>query len=131
MTQHARGSFDVTTQPKAPEPGEGLSRFSLAKQLRGDLEGTSQGEMLTGGDPAQGEAGYVAIERVTGTVHGKRGSFALQHWGTMSRAGLAMQVAVVPGSGTGELKGIEGKFIIQVSGGQHSYELVYTLQAPS
>jgi hypothetical protein len=128
-SQQARGSFEVSVQPQSPELGEGLNRMRLEKQLRGDLEATGLGEMLTAGDHTRGAAGYVALERVTGTLHGRRGSFALQHWGTMSQAGLSLQVAVVPGSGTGELQGIEGTFTIQVSGGQHSYQLDYTLPA--
>jgi hypothetical protein len=83
--------------------------------------------MFSGGDLKKGEAGYVAIEVVTGTLAGKHGSFALQHSGTMDQNGLKMSVTVVPGSGTGELKGIAGTFAIHVENGQHSYDLEYTL----
>jgi len=64
---------------------------------------------------------------VTGTLAGKRGSFALQHFATMDENGPKMNVVIVPGSGTGELKGIAGTFTIMIAGGQHSYELEYTL----
>jgi hypothetical protein len=127
MTYHAHGTFTVDIQPLTPAPAEGLGRFSIDKQIHGDLEATSKGEMLSGGDPKQGEAGYVAIEVVTGTLAGKHGSFALQHSATMDRSGYKMTVIVVPGSGTGELKGIAGTFTIHIEKGQHSYDFDYTL----
>lgn len=127
VTHHARGTFTVNVQPLTPPPAEGLGRFSIDKQIHGDLEATTKGEMFTGGDVKQGAAGYVAIEVVTGTLAGKHGSFALQHLATMDQHGLKMTVNVVPGSGTGELKGIEGAFTIHIENGQHSYDLEYTL----
>ncbi|MGA2349244.1 MAG: DUF3224 domain-containing protein [Terracidiphilus sp.] len=127
MTHHARGTFTVNVQPLTPAPAEGLSRFSIDKQIHGDLEATTKGEMFSGGDPKQGVAGYVAIEVVTGTLAGKHGSFALQHSATMDRNGPKMSVIVVPGSGTGELKGIAGTFTIHIENGQHSYDLEYSL----
>jgi hypothetical protein len=120
-------AFTVDVHPLTPAPAEGLSRFSIDKQIHGQLEATSKGEMFSGGDPKQGAAGYVAIEVVTGTVNGKNGSFALQHSATMDQGGLKMTVVIVPGSGTGELKGISGTFDIQIANGQHSYDLEYTL----
>lgn len=128
MTHHAHGTFTVKIQPLTPPPAEGLSRFSIDKQIHGDLEATTKGEMFSGGDPKQGEAGYVAIEVVTGTLNGKHGSFALQQMATMDKNGPKMSVVVVPGSGTGELKGIEGALTIHVDKGQHSYDLDYTLR---
>ncbi len=127
MTHHAHGTFTVSVKPLTPPPAEGLGRFSIDKEIHGDLEATTKGEMFSGGDPKQGTAGYVAIEVVTGTLAGKHGSFALQHSATMDRNGLKMTVIVVPGSGTGELKGIEGTFTIHIENGQHSYDLEYTL----
>jgi hypothetical protein len=124
---HARGTFSVHIQPLTPAPAEGLSRFSIDKQIQGDLQASSKGEMFSGGDPQQGMAGYVAIEVVTGTLNGKSGSFALQHAATMDQNGPKMSVVVVPGSGTGELKGLAGTFEIQIAKGQHSYDLAYTL----
>jgi len=117
----------VKVVPQTPAPAEGLARFSIDKEIHGDLEATTKGEMLTGGDPKTGTAGYVAIEMVTGKLAGKQGSFALQHFATMDQNGPKMTVAVVPGSGTGELKGIAGTFTITIAGGQHSYDLDYTL----
>lgn len=124
---NARGTFTVNIQPLTPPPAEGLSRFSINKEIHGDLEATTKGEMFSGGDPKQGVAGYVAIEVVTGTLKGKHGSFALQHTATMDQSGRKMSVIVVPGSGTGELKGISGTFDIQIANGQHSYDFAYTL----
>lgn len=127
MTQHAHGTFTVAVAPLTPAPADGVSRFSINKILHGDLEATTTGEMFSGGDPKQGFAGYVAIEVVTGTLQGKRGSFALQHMATMDANGRKMTVVVVPGSGTGELKGIAGTFAIEIANGQHSYDLEYEL----
>jgi hypothetical protein len=127
MTQHARGTFTVKVAPLTPAPADGIGRFSIDKQISGDLEAATKGEMFSGGDPKAGAAGYVAIEMVTGTLAGKHGSFALQHNATMDQNGLKMSVIVVPGSGTGELKGIAGIFTIKIEGGQHSYDLEYTL----
>jgi len=127
MTQHAHGTFTVKVQPLTPAPAEGLSRFSLDKEIHGDLEATSKGEMLGGGDYKQGEAGYVAIEMITGTLNGEHGSFALQHSSTMDKSGSKMNIIVVPGSGTGELKGISGTFTIKIEDGQHFYDLDYML----
>ena len=127
MTNHARGTFTVNVVPLTPGPAEGLSRFSIDKQIHGDLEATTKGEMFSGGDPQHGVAGYVAIEVVTGTLNGKHGSFALQHSATMDQNGRKMSVSIVPGSGTGDLKDISGTFDIQIANGQHSYDLQYTL----
>jgi hypothetical protein len=127
MTHHARGAFTVDIKPLTPPPAEGLGRFSIDKTLTGDLGGSTKGEMFTGGDPKQGVAGYVAIEVFTGTLAAKHGGFALQHSATMDASGSKMSVIVVPGSGTGELKGISGDFRIEIVDGRHEYELSYTL----
>ena len=121
------GTFTVDVHPLTPAPAEGLARFSIDKQIHGDLEATSKGEMFSGGDPQQGAAGYVAMEVVTGTLKGKKGSFALQHAATMDQSGSKMSVIIVPGSGTGELKGIAGTFNIKITDGKHTYDLEYTL----
>lgn len=125
--QHAHGTFTVDVRPLQPAPSDGLARFSIDKQIHGDLEATTKGEMISGGDPKAGAAGYVAMEAVTGTLSGKRGSFALQHFATMDSGGPKMNVIVVPGSGTGDLKGIAGTFTIHIEKGQHSYDFDYTV----
>jgi hypothetical protein len=126
---HAKGTFTISMKPLTPAPAEGLSRYSIDKQIHGDLEATTRGEMFSGGDYKAGAAGYVAIEVVTGTLQGKHGSFAIQQMGTMDQTGPKLTAIVVPGSGTGELKGIAGTLTIDPSNGQHSYTLDYTLPA--
>jgi hypothetical protein len=124
---HARGSFTVKIAPLAATEPDGISRYSLEKELQGDVQGTSKGEMMGGGDVKAGSAGYVAVEVVRGTVSGKSGSFLLQHSGTMDAGAQSLEIIVVPGSATGELKGLRGKFIIRVENGTHFYDFDYTL----
>lgn len=128
----AQGSFEVKTAPLPADDATAatsIGRFSLDKIYRGDLEAASAGEMLSAGNPATGTAGYVAIEQVTGILHGKSGSFALQHFGTMHAGAFDLNVRVVPGSGTKDLEGIAGTLTIIMANGQHSYTFEYTLPA--
>ncbi len=127
MPHHAHGTFTVEVKPLTPTPPEGIARHSVNKQFHGDLEGTTQGEMLSAGDPKKGIAGYVAMELVTGMLNGKHGTFVMQHFGTMDASGQHWTVQVVPGSGSGELQGITGIFTITIANGQHSYDLNYDL----
>lgn len=129
MTHHAEGAFEVKLQPLTADNADwgGLGRFGLDKRFTGALEGTSRGQMLSSGDPRSGAAGYVAIETVTGALDGRRGSFALQHTGSMEAGRSAMTITVVPGSGTGELQGLAGTFQILMEGGAHHYVFDYTL----
>jgi Protein of unknown function (DUF3224) len=130
MTTRARGTFEVRLGP-LPTYNQAeeslLGRMSIDKQFRGDLEATSQGEMLTGGAVAKGSAGYVAIERVSGTLQGRAGTFILQHSATMTRGIPNLSVIVVPDSGTGDLAGLSGRMTIAIDGGAHSYEFEYTI----
>ena len=130
MTTRASGTFDVKLSAQELHDAgltTMLSRMSLAKRFHGDLEGTSVGEMLAAGTSIKGSAGYVAIERVEGTLHGRKGSFVLQHSGTMNRGAPTLSVTVVPDSGTGELVGLAGKHAINIVEGKHLYEFDYTL----
>ena len=131
MPHHAEGPFDVKTLPlPAGEAttGAALGRFSLDKQYHGALEATGKGEMLSSGSPQTGSAGYVAIEEVIGSLDGRKGSFALQHWGTLNAGEAELRIEIVPGSGSGELAGIAGTLTIDIaSGGKHTYALDYTL----
>ena len=130
MTSHASGTFDVKLTPQAEEGGSdtGLGRMSIDKQFHGDLEGTSKGFMLSSAATiVKGSGGYVAMERVTGTLKGRSGSFVLQHSGTMTRGTPQMSVTVVPDSGTGQLEGLAGSLTIKIDEGKHSYEFDYTL----
>jgi len=127
MSHHARGTFEVQVQPLAAPDIPGVARYSIDKTIHGDLEATTKGEMYTAGDPKAGAAGYVAVETVTGKLDNKTGSFVLQHFATMDASGPNMIVKIVPGSGTGELKGISGAFTINIADGKHSYDLEYQL----
>jgi hypothetical protein len=132
MTTHATGTFDVKLNPlEAYDKTEGttLGRMSIDKEFHGDLEATSKGEMLTGFTSVKSSAGYVAIERVSGTLGGRTGTFILQHTGIMNRGTPNLTVTVVPDSGTGQLVGLSGKMAIIIADGKHSYEFDYTLDA--
>ena len=126
----ANGPFEVklTPQPAAPgiEPAN-LGRMTIDKQFQGDLEAASLGEMLSAMGQVQGSAGYVAIERVTGALHGKQGSFVLQHYGIMDRGAPQLTITVVPDSGTDALAGLTGAMQILIEDGKHSYIFDYSL----
>lgn len=130
MPAKVRGPFDVklTPQPSNIEhPDPTLGRMTIAKTYHGDLEGTGVGEMLTAMTPVKGSAVYVAVERVTGTLQGRRGAFTIHHEGIMTRGTPALSVRVVPDSGEGDLAGIAGTMKIHVESDGHSYEFEYTL----
>jgi hypothetical protein len=130
MAKHASGTFDVKIKPQAPEDNVGdptIGRMSIDKQFHGDLEATSLGQMLTAMTDVKDSAGYVAIERVRGTLHGRRGTFALQHTGTMNRGVPGLSVTVVPDSGTDQLVGLTGTMAINIVDGKHLYEFDYAL----
>jgi Protein of unknown function (DUF3224) len=130
MTILARGTFAVSIIPQPPEDkSEGLTlgRMLIEKTFQGDLEAGSNGQMLTGMPEVKGSGAYVAIERVTGTLNGRTGSFILHHLGIMERGAPRLNVTVVPDSGTRELTGIAGTMTILIAEGKHSYEFAYTL----
>lgn len=131
MTQHATGTFEVKIAPRDPAfkfDENPITRFSLEKQFHGDLDATSKGEMLAAGNQAKGSGGYIAMERVSGTLYGRSGTFALQHSGTMDNGQYHLDVNVVPGSGTGQLAGLTGTMKIIIEAGKHSYDFAYTLR---
>jgi len=130
MTTLAHGTFDVNIIPQPPEDkteGLTLGRMLIEKKFQGDLEAASMGQMLTGMTEVKGSGAYVAIERVTGTLQGRSGSFILHHLGIMERSAPRLNVNVVPDSGTRDLAGIAGTMTIIIAEGKHSYELAYTL----
>jgi hypothetical protein len=129
VSTRATGTFEVQLAPQ--ETAATIGRMSLDKQFHGDLEATSKGEMLAVQGGVQGSAGYVALEQVTGTLHGRTGTFYLQHMGTMDRGAPSLSITVVPDTGTGELTGLSGRMNIVIEGGKHSYELDYTLPGTS
>mgnify|MGYP001594432692 CR=1 FL=1 len=129
MSHRASGTFNVKLTPLATYAGAEaptLGRMSIDKQYQGDLTATGIGEMLTAGTATKGSAGYVAMERVTGTLQGRDGSFALQHSGTMTRGEGRLVITVVPDSGTGQLEGLTGTLAITSAAGKHSYDFDYT-----
>ncbi|MEP6551558.1 MAG: DUF3224 domain-containing protein [Gemmatimonadales bacterium] len=130
MVTRARGTFDVTVKPLPADAGPGvesLGRLSIEKKFSGDIEGTSKGQMLTGGTAIKNSAAYVAIEQVSGSLKGRKGTFILQHTGVMNRGEGSLVITVVPDSGTGSLEGLTGTMVIKVDAGNHSYEMEYSL----
>ena len=130
MTTRAAGTFDVKLTPQATDTapeGSPLGRLTIDKQFHGDLEAMSKGEMLTAGTLIKNSAGYVAVERVVGTLNGKKGTFTLQHNATMTRGVGALSIVVVPDSGSGELTGITGTMTIDIADGKHHYGFEYSI----
>ena len=128
----AVGTFDVKINPLPPYNASAdakLARMSIDKQFHGDLDATSQGEMLSAGTGTKGSAGYVAIERVTGRLKDRNGSFVLQHNATMNRGVPSLNIAVVPDSGTGDLIGLSGTMHIVIDKGKHSYQFEFGFSA--
>jgi len=130
LGMRAQGSFEVRMVAQGDADaadGTTLGRMALDKQYAGDLAGSARGTMLSALTSVQGSAGYVAIERVTGSLHGRRGSFVLQHDGLMSRGARQLAITVVPDSGSGELTGLGGRMDIQITDGKHYYTFDYEL----
>jgi hypothetical protein len=127
----ASGAFDVTLGSAdalpTPDDAPALARRGIEKHYRGDLQGRSLGQMLSAGQPQSGEAAYTALESFAGTLNGRRGGFALAHLGTMHGGAHELRIAIVPGSGTGELAGILGEMQVRIEGSQHYYALTYRL----
>lgn len=127
--RHASGTFDVKLLPltgdAAADPA--LGRMSIDKQFHGDLEAVSRGQMLTAGTDVKGSAGYVAMEKVSGNLQGRSGTFVLQHTGTMDRGVARLTISVVPDSGTGGLKGLAGNLTIDIRAGKHFFSFDYSL----
>src|SRR5262245_8673899 len=121
----AKGTFEVQLTPQQ-DPGP-VGRMVLAKQFQGDITGTSAGTMIAFMTATKGSAGYTAIEKVEGILHGKQGTFVLQHSSTMARGVPAQSIQVIPDSGTDDLTGISGSMVIIIEGKKHSFEFEYTL----
>lgn len=130
MPTVAKGQFTVEMKPASGQDdvaGVSMGRMSLEKHFEGDLIGDGQGEMLTALTPVQGSASYVAMERFTGTLHGRPGSFIFQHSGVTDQGTHRLAISVVPDSGTAALTGLRGTFKLNVADGRHTYEFKYTL----
>lgn len=130
MPQQASGTFDVklTHEPLAdPDADKTLARMSLSKTFHGPLQATSRGEMLSAMTSTRGSAGYVAIERVSGTLDGHTGTFVLLHSGLMDHGTPTLTVTVIPDSGTDALTGLSGTMSLTNSPSGHTYDFAYTL----
>lgn len=124
----ASGTFEVKLTPQDEGANAPVGRMTIDKQFQGDLVGTSKGQMIMASSTSvQSSAGYVAIEKVSGTLGGRRGSFYLQHSGTMTRGVGELTITVIPDTGTDELTGLRGKMNIIIANGKHSYEFEYSL----
>jgi hypothetical protein len=127
----AKGTFKVEMTPETNSismnaPAQ-YARMSLTKAFGGDLTGNSIGEMLSVRLADSASAGYVALEQFTGSLGDASGSFVLQHYGTMTSESSTLLLKIVPDSGTNALTGISGEMAIDISEGQHFYELTYEL----
>lgn len=136
MSERITGAFDVKVTAQKPDTqiarAANLGRMTIDKRFHGELEGISKGEMLATQTEVKGSAAYVALERVTGRLKGRTGSFVLQHSATMVRGKPASSITVVPDSGTGELKGLTGKMSVTVApDGAHTYEFEFRVEPES
>ena len=128
MTTYASGTFEVKLVPQDDKSEDATpGRMTIDKQFHGDIEGLSRGQMLTALTSVEGSAGYVAIERVSGTLNGRSGSFTLQHSSVMRRGEPQQNIIVAPDSGTGQLAGLAGKMVVKIADGEHSYDFEYTI----
>lgn len=125
-----RGAFDVRLSPQAADGTADIGRMLLDKRYHGALDAVGSGQMLGWRSPVQGSAGYVAMERVRGTLEGRQGSFTLQHSGLMDRGAPELHIRVVPDSADGGLLGLRGTMQIEIAAdGAHSYVFRYALPA--
>ena len=128
MPKHAKGPFNVTITPQESAPDAPVARMLLYKEFHGDLEAVAHGEMTAAHEPLTGAGVYVAIDRVTGTLHGKSGSFLIAHRGIRNADGQELSIVIVPGSGTGQLTGITGTVGIEIVGKEHFYSVEYEMR---
>lgn len=131
MTTTISGEFSVGMTAQASEEGSpAIGRMVLDKQYHGALEARGAGQMIATHGSVSGSAAYVALETVTGSLHGREGSFALVHHGLMTRGQPSLDISVVPDSGTGALTGLAGRMRIRVEGHQHFYDFEFSLPTP-
>lgn len=127
-----RGEFSVQLKPAPPDEGgePAIGRMLIDKQFRGELDAVSKGQMIAFRTALEGSAGYVALEKVSGKLEGRTGTFVLQHSGTMNRGVASLVLTVVPDSGTAGLTGLTGQMAIEITGGKHFYTFEYSLPKP-
>jgi hypothetical protein len=128
MPKHAKGPFTVTITPQESAADAPVARMLLYKEFHGDLEAVAHGEMTAAHEPLTGAGVYVAIDRVTGTLHDRSGSFLIAHRGIRNADGQELSIVIVPGSGTGQLTGIRGTVGIEIVGKEHYYNVEYELR---
>jgi hypothetical protein len=134
ITMQASGTFIVKITPMPVEENVGdpsIGCMSLHKEFQGDLEATAHGQMLATSTGVEGSAAYVALDRVTGALRGRNGSFSLAHRGVMNRGTPELSICVVPDSGTNELEGLTGTLSIRIEDGKHFYDMEFSLPAPT
>lgn len=128
MTHKASGTFTVKLTPQSGDAyldGTTLARLTIDKVFQGDLVGSSKGQMMSAVTAMEGSAGYVAIEQVNGTLHGRSGSFVLQHSSTLHRGVPQQSIQVVPDSATGELQGLKGRMVVSRVNAEHHYDFEF------
>lgn len=128
MSKHAKGSFNVTITPQESAADAPVARMLLYKEFHGDLEAIAHGEMMAAHEPLTGAGVYVAIDRVTGTLNDKSGSFLIAHRGIRNADGQELSIVIVAGSGTGQLTGISGTVGIEIVEKKHYYSVEYELR---
>jgi Protein of unknown function (DUF3224) len=126
MPQTVTATFEITgwDETRYDEPAEGppLARATVRKRFSGPLDGTSVAELLTAG-----ESGYLASERVAGSLEGRSGTFVLQHGGVADETEQHAFGHIVPGSGTGELSGLRGDAVFAHDDAGARVTLTFTL----
>lgn len=126
-----KGTFEVTATPDPSTDevdGVSIGRVRFDKTFAGPLEAKSKVDFIGVRTKVEGSAGYAGVERITGALEGKRGTFVVLHQGLIERGQQSLTLIIVPDSGTGELAGIHGKMAIRIEGGQHYYELDWALE---
>jgi hypothetical protein len=131
MREHITGRFDVKLIPQENrDDPSGVAHLLLDKTFHGALEATSRGHMLALRTANGTSGGYVAMEKVSGTLQGRSGTFHLQHYGLATRGVNTLTLQVVPDSGTADLEGLTGTMTIEVKeGGEHFYVFEFEVES--
>ena len=135
MTMHATATFEVKTWDEQPyeetADGSKLTRARVTKSFAGDIEGDATLEYLMA-YPADSAVSYVGLERIVGRLGGRAGSFVLQHTGLDEGGTTTGTFTVVPGSGTGDLRGLRGEGGYTLAGHADRYPVTldYRIESP-
>lgn len=123
-----KGPFEVKSTPLPSDEVSqevGAMRMRFDKRFSGAFEATGVVSMM--GILSGQSGGYVAIEKIVGSVDGHRGSFCFQHSCTMDKGTQKQSITVIPGTADGELTGLSGEMTIEIVNGQHFYVFNYSL----